>query len=294
MPIVTFSLDDVLYMELVKRGRNRGLSPHQVAKEIVVSHLLSYSSELNMGAKAPNYTSEINIGNKYPIYSSDIYVEHKAPTYSSDVNIGNKSGQDPISVDELVQRIADLLEKRLSRKIQDQLNPFTSKIDQLAQKQAEFAERLESLEERVKRLEEVLQESVKASEKQPKKEAKREKKSACEVLKEQLVLFESDIVKRSDIIDRDRLFASIESKCGDVVIECSRERVAVEKSFWSQFLDKLSKIDTNDDDKIKKQLDSLEFKLFKTLKESALLIYSASEKKWRPAISITFVGGFAL
>jgi hypothetical protein len=122
---VTFSLDDVLYMELVKRGRNRGLSPHQVAKEIVVSHLLSFSSELNMGAKypsyssdvnipaiAPNYTSEINIGNKYPIYSSDIYMEHKAPTYSSDVNIGNRAGQDPISVDELVQRIADLLEKR--------------------------------------------------------------------------------------------------------------------------------------------------------------------------------------
>jgi hypothetical protein len=158
----------------------------------------------------------------------------------------------------------------------------------MAQKQAELAERLESLEERVKRLEEVLQESVKASEKPRASErsVKREKKSACEILKEQLVLFESDIAKRSDIMDRDRLFASIESKCGDIVIEGLKERIAVEKNFWSKFLDKLSKIDTSDDDKIKKHLDPLEFKLFKALKESALLIYNASEKKWRPAISI--------
>jgi hypothetical protein len=283
-------------MELVKRGRNRGLSPHQVAKEIVVSHLLSFSSELNMGAKypsyssdvnipaiAPNYTSEINIGNKYPIYSSDIYMEHKAPTYSSDVNIGNRAGQDPISVDELVQRIADLLEKRLSRKLQDQLNAFTSRVEQIAQRQAEIVERLDRLEERVKKLEESATTKEQTSEKpgeKPKKGARREKPSVCEILKEQLVLFESDVVRKGTVSDRDRLFAAIESKCGDVVIECARERVAVEKGFWQSFLEKLSKIGTSDDDEIRKLLDSVELKLFKALKESALIAYSASERKW--------------
>jgi len=294
VPTVTFSLDDVLYMELVKRGRNRGLSPHQVAKEIVVSHLLSSSSELNMGAKypsyssdvnipaiAPNYTSEINIGNKYPIYSSDIYVEHKAPTYSSDVNIGNKSGQDPISADELVQRVADLLEKRLSRRIQDQLNAFTSRVEQVAQRQAEVVERLDRLEERVKRLEESAAARERASEKpgkQLKSGARREKAGVCEILDKQLVLFESEIAGK--VRDRDALFAAIESKCGDVVVECAKERVAVEKGFWQGFLDKLSKIGTSNDEEIKRLLDSVELKLFKVLKESALIAYSASEKKW--------------
>jgi polyhydroxyalkanoate synthesis regulator phasin len=235
-------------------------------------------------------TSEQAHENKH-INSSTSGLAHKVEHIRTSTS---ERGSDPpegkrVSLDELVQRIADLLEKRLSRKIQDQLNPFTSKIDQMAQKQAELAERLESLEERVKRLEEVLQESVKASEKPraSEKSAKREKKSACEILKEQLVLFESDIAKRSGIMDRDRLFASIESKCGDIVIEGLKERIAVEKNFWSKFLDKLSKIDTSDDDKIKKQLDPLEFKLFKALKESALIVYSTTEKKWKLTNSIT-------
>jgi hypothetical protein len=129
-------------------------------------------------------------------------------------------------------------------------------------------------------------EKQRASEK-PVKSAGSEKKKkpdVCEILKEQLALFESDVARKGTVKDRDAFFSKIENVCGDVVVECTRERVAVEKGFWSQFLDKLSKIDTSDDDKIKKQLDPLEFKLFKALKESALIIYSTTEKKWKPAI----------
>ena len=193
-----------------------------------------------------------------------------------------------VDVDEFVQKVVDLLEKRLSRKIQDQLNPFTSKIDQIAQKQAEFAERLESLEERVKKLEEAVQSSARASEEKQRvseKSAKREKVDKCENLKKEFVLFESEIYGK--IRNRDKFFASLERDCGAVIIEGAKERIAVEKAFWQQFLDKLSKIDTSDEERIKSVLDSLEFRLFTALKESVLLVYHASERKWRPAISIT-------
>jgi hypothetical protein len=116
------------------------------------------------------------------------------------------------------------------------------------------------------------------------KGAKREKTTVCEILGKQLVLFESEVADK--IRNRDAFFSAIERRCNAVVIEGAGERIAVEKSLWQQFLGKLSKIDTSDDDKIKKLLDPLEFKLFKALKESVLLIFSTSERKWKPTISI--------
>jgi hypothetical protein len=291
MPTVTFSLEDAFYRALEELSKRLGVSPHRVAKEIVVNYLLNLMLDAYVAHKAGNLMQSINMEHKYPdiyvehkaqTYSSDISIANKAPTYSSDVNIGNKSGQDPISVDELVQRIADLLEKRLFRKIQDQLNASTSKAEQIAQKQAEIVERLEALEERVKKLEEATQRPAKASEESAKKGAKREKPDKCEILRKELAVFESEIYGK--IRDRDRFFASLERDCGATVIECARERIAVEKNYWQSFTEKLSKIDTSDDDKIKKQLDSLELKLFKALKESALIIYDTNEKKWKPTI----------
>jgi len=121
---------------------------------------------------------------------------------------------------------------------------------------------------------------TKLSEEKPRgsEERSAKRRSVCEILEEQHVIFESDVAAR--IRDRDSFFASIESRCGDAVIECSRERVAVEKSFWQSFLNKVSKISTTDDEKIKKELDALGYRLFKILKESALLIFDTAKRQW--------------
>jgi hypothetical protein len=183
-----------------------------------------------------------------------------------------------VGVDGLVQRIAELLEKRLTRKIQDQLNAYTSKVEQIAQKQAEIVERLETLEERVKKLEEAMQSFAKASEKEAKPEQKRQKPDKCEILRKELILFESEIYGK--IRDRGRFFASLERDCGAVIIEGLKERLAVEKSYWQSFLSKVSKISVSDDEKIERELDATEYRLFKTLKESALLIFDTTKKQW--------------
>ena len=182
------------------------------------------------------------------------------------------------------------------RRLEDLVNAYTSKTDQILQRLSQLVEAFESLGEKLDRVAEALskqqvleraEEKPKASEEPEKqrKGAKREKTTVCDALDKQLVLFESEIADK--IRNRDAFFSAIESRCNDIVIEGLKERIAVEKSYWQQLLDRLSKIDTSDDDKIKKQLDPLEFKLFKTLKESALLIYNSSERRWRPATSIT-------
>jgi seryl-tRNA synthetase len=270
-------------MELVKRGKSIGLSPHQVAKEIVVSHLLNHSSDINIPHKYPNYTSDINIGNKYPIYRSDTYVEHKYPTYISDINIANKAGQDPDN-DKLLEKL-EAFDKRL-RRLEDLINAYTGKSDQVLQRLSQLVESQEKVAELLQQVAEFLRQgSAKVSEERQRvsgeseRKAKREKVDACERLKRELAIFESDIADR--IRDRDRFFAKIENVCGGIVVEGARERIAIEKSHWQQFLEKLSKISTNDEEKIKAVLDPLEFRLFTVLKESALIIYNASERRWK-------------
>jgi DNA repair exonuclease SbcCD ATPase subunit len=204
-----------------------------------------------------------------------------------------KHGED-LDSNELVKRLESLeksvaelreavsaLEKGLkdfTRKQQDLLNAYTSKTDQVLQRLSQVVELLQQVAESLRQgSEKVSEERQRVSEESVKK-ARREKVDACERLKRELAIFESDIADR--IRDRDRFFAKIENVCGGIVVEGLKERVAIEKSFWQQFLEKLSKIDTSDDEKIKKSLDSLEYKLFKALKESALIIFDATAKKW--------------
>jgi hypothetical protein len=268
MPKQWIWLDKELYAQLALLAKQHNMGLQSYIKAVLKRHVASPSEHL----------------------LSDISIADGGITTSPSERVADPPEGKRVSLDELVQRVADLLEKRLSRKIQDQLNAFTSRVEQVAQRQAEIVERLDALEERVKKLEEsatTKEQTSEAPEKQPKKGAKREKPSVCEILDKQLVLFESDVAEKGSVKNRDRYFAAIVSQCGDVVVECAKERIAVEKNFWSQFLDKLSKIDTNNDDKIKKQLDSLELKLFKALKESALIIYDTNEKRWKPVASIT-------
>ena len=305
MPTVTFSLEDAFYRALEEIGRKAGISPHRVAKEIVVNHLLSLMLDAYAEHKYRNLMQSINMEHKY----QDIYVEHKAQTYSSDINIANKAGQDP-SNGELLEKL-EALEKSVvelrdavnalakefkdfTRKQQDLLNTYTSKTDQVLQRFSQLIEVAESRDERLDKVVELLQKlveflkqgSAKVSEEKQRVSGKsaRRREDKCENLKKELVLFESEIYGK--IRDRDAFFASLERDCEAIIIEGARERVAVEKSFWQQFLEKLSKIGTDDDDKIKKILDNVEYKLFKTLRESALILFDAVEKKWKPVTSI--------
>lgn len=173
------------------------------------------------------------------------------------------------------ERLIDKLLTLVERKIQSTVNPFTQKVDEINRRVATIIERLEALEDRMN----TLEERIKSAEVQHEevKEQKKVRKTAVDILKEQKVMFESEIA--SKIKDRDTLFARLE-RGGAVVIEAKDERIAIDKEFWQSFVQKLKNMKTNNDEELKKMLEPIEFKLLQKLRESALIVFDSSSKSW--------------
>ncbi len=165
----------------------------------------------------------------------------------------------------------DRIEQKILRTVQDMVNPFTAKINELSLKFAEIVDRLDDIESKVKELEQrIHQISVRTS-------AKR--KTGLERLKEQGVLFESEL---RGLRDRDSFFAYLEHG-GAKVIATASERIAVDRDFWERFKRKLfEEITTNNEDQIRLLFSKVEYKLFTKLKESGLIYYDSSERRWKP------------
>jgi predicted DNA-binding ribbon-helix-helix protein len=293
MPVVSLSMSNFYYRCLEQMARGRGISISKLLKQIVESHIDALIN--NRRLIISDYISAINNQN------IDVGINNAALINTDYISAINNKNIDevikyPDTDKELAKRI-EYLEKSVTelkdavsalakefkdfvKKQQDLLNAYTSKSDIVFQRLSELIELFQQVAESLR-----AQGSVKVSEEAPRArvseklgKSQRQRRSLCDVLEEQLVVFESEIADK--IRNRDAFFSAIEGRCGGIVIEGLKERIAVEKSFWQQFLEKLSKIDTSDDEKIKKSLDSLEFKLFKVLKESALIIFDVATKKW--------------
>lgn len=182
---------------------------------------------------------------------------------------------------EEVAKKSSMLEKLLAlveRKVQDGINPFTQKIDDVSRRISSLIERLESLEERISNIEEKVKgfEQVREETRET-KELKKTKKTAIDILKEQRVIFERDIA--SKIRDRDSFFAKLERE-GAVIIEAKDERIAIDPRFWQTFTEKLKNVKTNNEEELKKYLDPLELRVLQKLRESALVVFDTTTKNW--------------
>ena len=174
---------------------------------------------------------------------------------------------------------------RLQRTIQDILNPYSAKVDMLARRMGDMIEILETLsekvtalEEEIKKLREMRAEVVPPTPPYAKERGReRVRRSAVEILKEQKVMFESDIA--SKIKNRDAFFERLK-RDGAVVLELLNERVAVDPEFWSEFKDKLKTIRTTNEAEIAKILGREGLALLKALSKSAQAYFDASKKTW--------------
>lgn len=182
-----------------------------------------------------------------------------------------------------VRRGTAIIEKLITyieRKIHDKINPFTSKIDEVNRKLAEVIERIELLEDKVKTLESKTFSCYEATTPHAEEERERKEKprrTARDILRDQKVMFESEIVKR--IKDRDTFFLKLE-RSGAKIIEAKGERIAVDPDFWYEFIEKVKTLSTNNEDKIREYLDPIEYKLFNKLRESALIYFDATSRRW--------------
>ncbi len=282
MRIVVVKLPDDVYRELEERARREGYP--------LVSDYVKALIMRELGRGAPDIRS---IEERLERLESG---ELPPPLYerigSIVRSVLQEEGVSSIDVDKLLARV--------ERRIQDMVNPWTGKVDRLAQQVAELLERMESLEEEVKRLKEELE---KAREEQraehrvehrveapttrhytPRYEEshRRRRRTAIEWLREQGVLFESELTR---LRDRDAFFEKLRRE-GAIVIELPHERVAVDREFWERFRERIESLPTVREDEIRVALGDQMFKLFQKLKEAGLVYFDAKSGSWRVSRSL--------
>lgn len=159
----------------------------------------------------------------------------------------------------------------------DTVNAYTGKIDEVNRKVSHLLELLEDLFARVQNLEEQVTALSKPVQ-QPRMEEKREaKRSAIDILRDQKMMFESDIA--SKIKNRDAFFEKLR-RSGAVVVELAKERVAVDPDFFSKFVEKVEKVSASSDEALSRELAKDELKLLKALMNSGLAYFDSIKKKW--------------
>mgnify|MGYP001772491927 CR=1 FL=1 len=184
--------------------------------------------------------------------------------------------QSPSSAQLNINDLVSQISSKIERKVQDLLNPFTAQIEDLKKKTAEIIEKIEELNSKPakKVSEEEEEKPVKKSLEQPKKEG--EKKTAMDILNEQGVLFESELKVKNP----DAFFSKLDRE-GAKIIYLEKERIAMSKEFYDNFVKKLREIRTPDPEEAASKLDPKEAKLFKKLVAEASVIFDSDGKYWR-------------
>jgi hypothetical protein len=181
----------------------------------------------------------------------------------------------------------DSLIKRVERTIQDLLNPFTGKIDEINRRLSEVIELLESEEAR----ESPPLPSLRTPLPQERVEARASRRpSAIDRLKEEGVVFEDDVKwMRSP----SRFFHKLERE-GAIVIDVQGEKVAVDPEFWRGFLDEVKSLQVSDLGEaasiIEDRLGPQAAKLFRRLVRAGLLHFNEESGSWEPSESLEASG----
>ena len=265
--IVAFKLPDELYEELERRARRLGYSLVSDYVRDLVLRELGYGGAGGAGASPEEIRKIVQEELRKLAEEKGLRVE-------------------PVDVEKLAAR--------LERKIQDMINPWTAKIDSLSTRVAELQEKLEEIEEKLKSLEKQAAERPQHAAAYPQRPSgfhgrfeageRREyrggggrRRSAVERLREQGVVFEHDV---QWLRDRDAFFEKLRRE-GAVILNLGGERVAVDPEFWRNFKEKLHDLPTANDDEIRVLLTREQYELFRRLKESGLIYFDASEKRWK-------------
>ncbi len=257
--IIAVRLPDDVYKELERRARESGYTlVADYVKDIIMR-------ELGKGGVSirgiEQRLSRIEEGDLPPRLYERIWMIAQSAAQELMKNL------QPQAIDQ------EKLAARVARMVQDLINPWTAKVDQLAGRIAELYEKLEELSSRLSEVEA----HIKKLETHPVHEQRHRRKTAIERLKEQGVIFESDV---KWIRDRDAFFEKLRRE-GAIVIEVGGERVAMDRRFWETFRDKVEKLPTVSDEEIHILLTEPQYKLFRKLKEEGLIYFDSTKRAWR-------------
>jgi EAL domain-containing protein (putative c-di-GMP-specific phosphodiesterase class I) len=147
VPKVGFSVSEDLYKVLESVAKGRGISVHQLVKEIVELHALKLTSQVNL-ASLPENGTQVNL-DKLTSENSKLTSQVNLTKLTSDsVRLTSANESQDQASDELVKRI-EALEQRLDvlakdvRKLQDLIIAYTGKSDQVLQRLSQVVEAFE-------------------------------------------------------------------------------------------------------------------------------------------------------
>jgi len=175
-----------------------------------------------------------------------------------------------------VESVLEKLKSRVKRIVEDEMGRFLEMVNELKNRVADLHDRVESLATELENLKKQIETTttVEAGK-------RRERKTGIERLREEKVVFESNLPPR---ISKDRLFNYLERE-GAVVLRLSRERIAVDPEYWREFKKKLfEEISTNDEEIIRRVLGSPGYELFLKLREESLIYFDSKQKKWLASV----------
>ncbi len=168
-------------------------------------------------------------------------------------------------------------EDRGLRSIIDSINAYTGRIDEINRKVSHLIEALEELAARIQSLEEQVRSMAQQAQQVRVEERREVRRSAVDILREQKVMYESDIA--SKIKNRDAFFEKLR-RSGAVVIELAKERIAVDAEFFSAFVEKVGRVSSSSEEALSKELSREELKLLKALMGSGLAYFDNIKKRW--------------
>ena len=260
--VILIKIPEELYREIEERAKNEG---YTLVKDYIIAIILR---ELGRAPIPPLKNLERRLemlerGELPPAVYDRIWKMIEAAIKEKSI--------EGVNIDELREILDKWLHtvmNRIERKVQDMINPFTAKVDDISRRLTDVYEKVEELETKIKNMEKQLA-SIQV------KETKR--KTGLERLREQGVVFESEL---SGLRNRDAFFRYLERE-GAKVLRLINERVAIDPEFWTKFLEKITSIKTANEEEISKKLTKQERKLFSKLKESALIYFDPMSSTWK-------------
>ena len=179
----------------------------------------------------------------------------------------------------------DQLARRLRRTIEDLLNPYTAKIDEISRKLGQLIEMVEAIAEGQaqprQREEKEERPSPPRRERQYEEQRAHRRRGAMDRLREDGILVSSEAPW---INDPERFFASLERR-GAKVFRLGRELVAVHPDFWESFVRVLGETAIRDNEEVESLLETslgpAAAKLFRMLAREGLVYYDEDEASWK-------------
>lgn len=179
-----------------------------------------------------------------------------------------------------LQELLESITKRLERRIEDLLNPFTGKIDDINRKISDLIELFEAVQSRLKTSSVEREETPKTRVERIEKKQKARRPSAMEKLHEQKVVFYSDVAWMKA---PDRLFQKLERE-GAIVFSAAGEMVGVDPGFWQEFVKLLSEFSISDPEDVgtllSSKLGEQARKLFMVLLRGGLAYFDRDLGSW--------------